>query len=533
MKISPVLLYTIIVSLGGFIFGFDASVISGTANYLTSEFQLSDIQLGFVFSAPTLGAIIATLSAGVLSDLFGRRYLLRIIAFLYLISAIASAFSPTYEVLVIARFVGGLAFCSLMVAPMYIAEISPPEKRGKMVSVNQLNIVVGFSAAYFANYYLLQASQTTADWVITLGIDTNTWRWMLGLEIVPALLWFGLLFTIPRSPRWLALKHKDEEAQAVLNTLHGNDAERSYEDEIIQIRESIKGQNTSILHSVRFLFSNKMRFALVVGLIVSIAQQITGINTVFFYAPSIFEQSGVGTNAAFAQAILVGLINVLFTVVAMYFIDKWGRKPLLVVGLSGVVISMACISYGFNQATYKLESADITEIVEQHPKLSDIGTMQDIEYDSDVAFKNAVIASVGKSEFNEAQGLVLSLAGNLNATIILVGILGFVASFAVSLGPVMWVMFSEIFPNHIRGVAISFVGVINSMVSFTVTLVFPWELANWGAATVFFIYGAFAAIGLILVAKLFPETKGKSLEALEAELMAKSGGTDKASGAVA
>ena len=274
-----------------------------------------------------------------------------------------------------------------------------------------------------------------------------------------------------------------------------------------------------------------MRFALVIGLIVSIAQQVTGINTVFFYAPSIFEQSGVGTNAAFAQAILVGLINVLFTVVAMYFIDKWGRKPLLVVGLSGVAISMACISYGFNQATYKLENSDIIEIVEQHPELSDIATIQDIEYDSDVAFKNAVIGAVGKSEFNDAQGLILSLAGNLNAAIILAGILGFVASFAVSLGPVMWVMFSEIFPNHIRGVAISFVGVINSMVSFTVTLVFPWELANWGAATVFFIYGAFAAIGLILVTKLFPETKGKSLEALEAELTAKSQGSQRASSA--
>lgn len=522
MKISPVLLYTIIVSLGGFIFGFDASVISGTANYLTTEFQLNDIQLGFVFSAPTLGAIIATLSAGILSDYLGRRNLLRVIAFLYLLSAVASAFAPTYWTLVIARFIGGLAFCSLMVAPMYIAEISQPEKRGKMVSINQLNIVIGFSAAYFANYYLLEASQTTTDLVIALGIDTHTWRWMLGLEIIPALIWFILLFFIPRSPRWLALKHQDEEAEQVLKELHGDATNHSFKEEIKEIRASLSDKDTSLSASLKFLFGTKMRFTLMVGLIVGIAQQITGINAVFFYAPSIFEQSGVGTNAAFAQAILVGLINVAFTVIAMLLIDRLGRKPLLVMGLSGVVLSMALISYGFSQATYKLSEQNVEQIAKQYPDLASLSTLTDTTYESDVEFKNTLVDKLGSQGFNQAQGELLKLASNMNATVILIGILGFVASFAVSLGPVMWVMFSEIFPNHIRGIAISFVGVINSIVSFTVTLVFPWELSNLGAATTFLIYGSFAALGLILVLKTFPETKGKTLEELEAELTSRS-----------
>lgn len=518
--ISPVLLYTIIVSLGGFIFGFDASVISGTANFLVNEFKLDDIQLGFVFSAPTLGAIIATLSAGVLSDMLGRRSLLRIIAFLYLISAIASAMAPNYEMLVLARFVGGLAFCSLMIAPMYIAEISQPEKRGKMVSINQLNIVVGFSAAYFANYYLLQASQAPSDFISSLGIDTNTWRWMLGLEILPALVWFTLLLFIPRSPRWLALKHKDEEAELVLKKLHGMDTTHSFKEEITEIRESLNNKDTSLVASLKFLFGSKMRFALTIGIIVGIAQQITGINAVFFYAPSIFEQSGVGTNAAFAQAILVGLINVIFTIIAMYFIDKWGRKPLLIVGLTGVVISMSCISYGFNQATYKLDDSSLTALEVKHPNIPSLREVEEITFKSDVEFKNKLILLLGQNTFNNVQSEILSLASKMNSLLILLGILGFVASFAVSLGPVMWVMFSEIFPNHIRGIAISFVGVINSIVSFCVTLVFPWQLANLGAAIVFFSYGAFALIALILVFKLFPETKGKTLEQLEAELTA-------------
>lgn len=518
MKISPTIIYTIIVSLGGFIFGFDASVISGTLNFIVSEFNLTSIEQGFVVSAPTLGAIIATVTAGVLADRFGRRNLLIIIALLYLLSAIASALSTSYWMLVTARFIGGLAFCSLMIAPMYIAEISQPDKRGKLVSINQLNIVIGFSAAYFANYYVLELSQSAASWVNIIGLDTHTWRWMLGLEILPAIAWFILLFYVPRSPRWLALKGQDDDAIKVLKQLNDGNQNHDYQHDINEIKQSLENKDTSLIASLKYLFNSKIRFAITIGIIVGIAQQITGINAIFFYAPSIFEQSGVGTNAAFAQAVLVGVINVLFTIAAMMLIDKLGRKPLLTIGLAGVTLSMALCAYGFSQATYKLTEQDIDSLVVKEQSLTKLTDVREITYQSDVEFKQAVVQLIGLQTFSAHQGEIIKLAATMNATVILLGILGFVASFAFSLGPVMWVMFSEIFPNHVRGIAISFVSVINSIVSFTVTFIFPWELEVLGSAITFLIYGVFALIALVLVVRLFPETKGKTLEQIEAEM---------------
>lgn len=523
MPLSRVMFYTICVSLGGFIFGFDASVISGAIQYIVAEFNLSPIELGFVVSAPTLGATAAILVAGPLADKYGRRNLLRFIALLYLVSAVFSALATSYWMLVVARFIGGLAFCSLMVAPMYIAEISPAAKRGKMVSVNQLNIVIGFSAAYFANYYLFQASQINSTFTEMIGLQDNIWRWMLGLEILPALIWLVLLFLIPKSPRWLLLNNNKSSAKQVLTTLRDKSSAAEIELEIGQIEGSAKEKTTSLLTSLKTLFSSKLRFALTIGLIVGISQQITGINAIFFYAPSIFEQSGVGTDAAFAQAILVGLINVIFTVLAMYFIDRLGRKPLLVIGLTGVFLSMTLCSYGFNQATYKLSSVDYKQVVAAHSELPqsqliELEKVVNKTFGSDVLFKEQIKQYLDDKTFNKLQGELLAVSTNMNAGLVLFAILAFVASFAFSLGPVMWVLFSEIFPNHLRGVAISFVSVINSVVSFGVTLVFPLELESIGASLTFLLYGLFALVGLILVVKLFPETKGKTLEQLEVEL---------------
>lgn len=526
MKLSPVLMYTLIVSLGGFIFGFDASVISGTLNYVVDEFALSSIEQGLVVSAPTLGAIIATLTAGVICDAIGRRNLLIIIAFLYSLSAVASALAPTYSTLVAARFIGGLAFCSLMIAPMYIAEISSAQDRGKMVSINQLNIMLGFSVAYFSNFYILQWAQSDDAFAQAIGITSDTWRWMLGIEAFPAILWFVLLFFIPKSPRWLLIKGREAEARQSLSKL--GLAKNDSEQECAPILDELQSDNREgdaknsqpLLARLKFLFGSKMRFALIIGVIISVVQQITGINAVYFYAPTIFEQSGVGTNAAFAQAIWVGIINIVFTVLAMLMIDKFGRKPLLVLGLAGIFISMSLAGYGFSKATYILSTRDVAAIQEARTDLplQGLHALAGRQYDSDVAFKNAVRTLVGEHNFNKIQSDVLQKAAKLDATLILVGILGFVASFAFSLGPVMWVMFSEIFPNHIRGVAVSFVGVINSMVSFGVQFMFPWELQHLGAAVTFFLYGGFALIGLGLVWRFFPETRGKSLEQLEKEL---------------
>ena len=213
-----------VVSLGGFVFGFDASVISGVVGFVSVEFDLTPIQSGFVVAAPTLSGVFGTMVIGPLSDALGRKKVLLVIAFLYLLSALASAFASSYMMLVTARAIGGLAFTSLMIAPMYIAEIAPARLRGKLVSINQLNIVIGLSAAYFANYYILGASESDASWVTDWGVDANTWRWMLGVEIIPAVIFFLGLFLIPDSPRWLISKGREEEAKEVMGRLLPSDA---------------------------------------------------------------------------------------------------------------------------------------------------------------------------------------------------------------------------------------------------------------------------------------------------------------------
>ena len=243
-------------------------------------------------------------------------------------------------------------------------------------------------------------------------------------------------------------------------------------------------------------------------------QQITGINSVFFYAPMIFEQSGIGTDAAFSQAILVGLTNLVFTVLAILFIDRLGRKFLLGIGLAGIAIFMFLLAYGFNSATYTLNGETIESLSQGIDKEA-LYAIQDDVYDSDVKYKQKLNEVLGSSSVKEHESELIAGAIDSNPWLILIGILGFVASFAISIGPVMWVLFSELFPNFIRGLAISFVGFINSLVSFSVQLIFPWELATLGTAGTFLIYGIFGALGLVFVLIMVPETKGKSLEELE------------------
>ncbi|WP_462160178.1 sugar porter family MFS transporter [Pseudoalteromonas sp. GB56] len=517
--IPPALFYTLVVSLGGFIFGFDASVISGAIGFISEQYQLTSWQQGFVVSSPTLGGLLATLFAGVVSDAIGRRKTLIGIAALFVISAAASALAQGYWMLVIARFIGGMAFCSLMVAPMYIAEISLPEHRGKLVSINQLNIVLGFSVSYFSNYCLLQWAQSDASWVQNIGLTEHLWRWMLGLELLPAICWLVLLFVIPRSPRWLLMQRLDAEAESVASKLFSAE---QIEQQLRTMRASLQSKVPPLAQRVKTVFSTKVRFALMIGLLIAIAQQITGINVIFFYAPTIFEQSGVGTNTAFAQAVWIGVVNVIFTVVAMMTIDRYGRKPLLLFGLTGIAISMALCSWGFNQATYEIKPQAAVQLSEQLPEsvMQRITPMIGKTYDDDVAFKGALQQVLGE-DAGSHQGAIMAKSISMNATLVLVGITLFVAAFAVSLGPVMWVMFSEIFPNEVRAVAISVVTVVNNAISFLVQLVFPWELANYGAAPTFAIYGIFAVVSLALIWRYLPETKGKSLEQLELDLSAR------------
>ncbi|PSR11629.1 MAG: MFS transporter [Bacteroidetes bacterium] len=513
-----VILVALVVALGGFLMGFDASVISGVNKFIEAEFGLTKLELGWAVSSLTLSATLAMMLAGPLSDRIGRKRVLTFAAILYAISAIGSAIAPTFLFLVIARMIGGLGVgASLIIAPMYIAEIAPAELRGRMVSFNQLNIVVGISVAFFTNYLILQLAQSDASWAVNLKFDEYNWRWMLGLETLPAVLYFFGLFFVPRSPRWLIMKGEMDEALTVMKRASG-------EEKAILAMEEVKralaaaGESQNEKVPLTDLFKPAMKLVLSIGIVVAVLQQITGINSVFFYAPMIFEQSGIGTDASFVQAILVGLVNLVFTVLAIMFIDRLGRKPLLIFGVAGIALCMFLLSYSFSQATYTLDEAAITSLpaeIDQSKLASLVGTT----FDSDVTYKEALISALGADVAKTYESNLITAAVTMNAMLILISILGFVASFAISIGPVMWVLFSELFPNRIRGIAISFVGLINSAISFIVQLVFPWELATLGSATTFLIYGVFAALGLAFILAVVPETKGKTLEELEAMLV--------------
>ena len=457
----------LIVALGGFLMGFDASVISGVVGFIGPEFELTNIQLGWAVASLTLTSTLAMMMAGPISDRYGRRPVLKVAALLFAISAIASAIAPDYITLVAARMLGGFGVgAALIIAPMYIAEIAPADIRGRMVSFNQLNIVIGISVAYFSNFLILNLGQSDLSWAQSLHMGEWGWRWMLGVEALTAIIYFFALFSVPESPRWLIMRGKAEEALQVFTRVSGK---TQAEADIKVVNDSLDAEAHLEKGTLKELFLPAMRLVLTIGIVIAILQQITGINSVFFYAPMIFEQSGIGTDAAFMQAVLVGIVNLVATVVAILLIDKLGRRPLLITGLVIIATSMLLLAYSFGSAS----TSPTGELV------------------------------------------------GMNPTLILIGILSFVAGFGISLGPVMWVLFSELFPNRIRGIAISFCGLINSSVSFIVQLVFPWELEHFGPSTTFLIYGSFAIIGLIFVMRMLPETKGRSLEELQAELVIK------------
>jgi sugar porter (SP) family MFS transporter len=333
-----------------------------------------------------------------------------------------------------------------------------------MVSFNQLNIVIGISVAYFSNYLILGLGQSDLAWAQALQLGNWNWRWMLGVEAVPAIIYFIALFTVPESPRWLIMHEKGEQALGILERVSGPE---KAEDDLGAVKASLAAEAHLQKGSLKELFLPAMRLVLTIGIVMAVLQQITGINSVFFYAPMIFEQSGIGTDASFMQAVLVGIVNVLATIIAIMLIDKLGRRPLLIAGLTIIVASMLLLAYSFSTAGYGPGG----ELVD------------------------------------------------MNATLVLIGVLSFVMGFGISLGPVMWVLFSELFPNRLRGIAISFCGLINSGVSFIVQLIFPWELENFGPTATFLIYGSFAIVGLIFIMRILPETKGRSLEQLEADLV--------------
>ncbi|AFV00519.1 sugar porter family MFS transporter [Simiduia agarivorans] len=509
--------FAAIVAFGGFIFGLDAALISGTVRFVTAEFGLSDLQVGTVVSAPGFGVIFALLVTGRICDALGRKAALLIIAALYLVSAVTSVIAPNFEALVAARFLGGLAFTSLSLASMYIGEIAPANMRGKLVSMNQITIVVGLSAAYFANYLILQASNHAAPWVESLGLATYTWRWMLAVEVIPALIWLLLLLTIPESPRWLVLQDRLDEAREVMRRLM---PEGQVESQVAEIKASVASATVtkSFAAQVKELFEPRLRTAFWIGLAIAVVQPITGINAIMFYAPTVFEQVGIGTDAAFLQAVVVGVVSVMFTVLALLLIDRLGRRPLVLFGLTWAGLSLFVCAWCFSEASYQLTEASIANLAGS-VDIAALQSLAGVSFDSDVAFKQALNGALGEAVARANEGALLQQAIQINATLVLLGIMCFIAAFNFSIGPIMWVLFSEIFPIHVRGIAIPSFALVTSVVSYFIQQFFPWQLNNMGAAEIFLFYAVSISIGLAVLAKILPETKNKSIEEIEAALV--------------
>ena len=505
------LLYTglvsLVVALGGFLLGFDAGVVSGAVPFYKDYFGLNDWAIGWSVGCLTFGGMFGNLIAGWLADRFGRKPVLSLAAICYTVSAISSALATSFWFFIAARMLGGVAVgLALLIAPVYIAEIAPSKLRGRFVSFNQLNIVIGFSVVFFSNYYVLKVAESGAFDLLT---KPNCWRWMLGLEAVPAALYFIGLFFVPRSPRWLMQRGRKDEALAVLNKVES--AEEANQS-IAEIEEHIaKGEKAgaSLRSRLAELFSKRLRFILVIGLGLAFFQQITGINAIFFYAPIVFEKTGASLNDALLQQIIIGLVNLGFTIVAIYYIDRLGRRPLLLIGTAAMAVCLFTNAWAFHSATYELTHEAVAELPEeiQPGLLSLVGQ----PYKSQTDF-TAALDKAGSAGYTDA---LVKQSLNISAILVLLAIIGYIAAFAVSIGPVMWAMFSEIFPNHLRGVAISVAGLFNSLVSYSVQQIFPWELSTLGPAGTFLIFGVFATLAFVFTIKFIPETKGKTLEELE------------------
>ena len=498
------ILISLIVALGGFLLGFDSAVISGAVKGITSDFQMTDAMLGFAVGCVIFGAMAGNLLAGPLADRFGRKKVLIIVAALFAISATWSALATSYTEFIIARIIGGIGIGgAILIAPIYIAEIAPPKLRGSLVSFNQLNIVIGISAAYFSNYFLV-------------NYGDESWRWMLGVEAIPAVIYFLLLFTVPRSPRWLILKlNKVKLARKILNKIGG---EEYAELTVSEIKRGLEKQETK--GKLSDLFKNKYATIMIIALGIAFFQQITGVNAIFYYAPTIFEQAGGSTDSSFLQAIVVGLTNLVFTLVAIWLIDKLGRKPLLLIGTTFMTIALSMATLAFNSATYNFDSESLEKV--NDAKMKDaLSDLEGKSYNSQTALFQGVKEKLGDDQFMDFKRNQITNFININATLVLIAILLYVAAFAISLGPVMWTLISEVFPNKIKGIAISVVGFFNSLISFSVTQVFPWELSNLGPTITFAIYALLSFIAILFVYKFVIETKGKTLEEVE-ELLIRS-----------
>ena len=425
----------LIATMGGLMFGFDISIISGAVPFIQPYFGWNELQLGWGVSSLLVGAIIGAFGSGAFTDKYGRKKILIIVALFFALSCAATAIAKTSAWFITARLFGGLAVgAASVLSPMYVAEVSPAKNRGMLVAIYQLTIVLGILISYTINYWLHDVE--------------NNWRWMFATGIIPSVLFFVGLFFIPESPRWLYKAGRKEESLRVLTRIGGSELAKT---EISEIAESFKGNESFV--KLMELFKPSSRKVMIVGFFLAVFVQISGVNTVVDYAPKILMSAGVEIKNALLQTSMIGLINCLFTFVAILFIDKVGRRKLYLVGSMGMAITLVMLAISFYL--------------------------------------------------------------NMDGLFTLICIMMFMAFFASCIGPVFWTLVSEIFPNRLRGKALAFASFTQWVFNFLVVLLFPHFLKSLGGATTFLFLAFMSALQWLFTYLFVPETKGKSLEEIE------------------
>lgn len=442
----------IIASLGGFLFGYDTAVISGTINFVSAQFHLDAISTGWYVSSALVGCISGVAMAGVLSDKYGRKKVLILSALFFGVSAIGCTFAIGFNDLVLYRFIGGLGIgVASMVSPLYISELSPAHKRGRLVALYQFAITIGILCSYFSNAYLLKLSQSEtfaqSTGTVYQIMVSEVWRIMLGTSAIPAILFLLLLQIVPESPRWLTIQNRETEALTILHKIV--DTEEA-QKEMKDIKSNLARESGGL----SIVFKGSFRLPMLIGISLAFLTQISGINAIIYYGPGILEKAGLPIADALGSQVIIGLVNVLFTLIAIWKIDQLGRRPLLIAGVIGILSSLIIVG--------------------------------------------------GLFYFNIN-----------NTYLLLTFILFFIACFAFSYGPVIWVLLSEIFPAKIRGQAMALATFSLWIGTALVGQLTPLLLEKLSPAGTFWLFALVTTPALYLSIKIIPETKGKSLEEIE------------------
>ena len=456
INFSYLIFLSVVAALGGFLFGYDTAVISGTIAQVTQLFQLDALQQGWYVGCALVGSIVGVLFAGILSDKLGRKLTMVISAVLFSTSALGCALSADFAQLVVYRIIGGVGIGVVsIVSPLYISELAVAQYRGRLVSLYQLAVTVGFLGAYLVNYQLLawaeSGTQLSVDWLNKIFI-TEVWRGMLGMETLPAILFFIIIFFLPESPRWLIVRGKELKAVNILEKIYNSITEAKS-----QLNETKSVLTSETKSEWSLLMKPGIFKAVIIGVCIAILGQFMGVNAVLYYGPSIFENAGLSGGDSLFYQVLVGLVNTLTTILALVIIDKVGRKKLVYYGVSGMVVSLILIGLYFL--------------------------------------------------FGDSLGV--------SSLFLLVFFLFYVFCCAVSICAVVFVLLSEMYPTKVRGLAMSIAGFALWIGTYLIGQLTPWMLQNLTPAGTFFLFALMCVPYMLIVWKLVPETTGKSLEEIE------------------